>query len=37
MGEPVPCLVMQILKTDNNVPPSEPWGASLEEMWVYIE
>ena len=37
MGEPVPCLVMQISKTDNNVPHSEPWGASLEEMWVYIE
>ena len=37
MGEPVPSLVIQILKTDNDVPPSEPWGASLEEMWVYIE
>ena len=34
MGEPVPNLVIQISKTDNNVPP---WGASLEEMWVYIE
>ena len=37
MGEPVPCLVMQISKTDNDVPPSKPWDASLEETWVYIE
>ena len=37
MGEPVPCLVIQMLKTDNDVPPSEPWGASLDETSVYIE
>ena len=37
MGEPVPCLVMQISKPDNDITPSEPWGASLEETWVYIE
>jgi hypothetical protein len=36
-GEPVPSLVIQISKTDNDVPPSEPWGTSLEETWVYIE
>ena len=37
MGEPVPSLVIQISKTNNNVPPSEPWGTSLEETWVYIK
>ena len=36
-GEPVPNLVVQVSKTDNDVPPSEPWGATLEEIWVYIE
>ena len=36
-GEPVPNLVVQISKTDNDVPPGEPWGATLEETWVYIE
>ena len=35
--EPVPNLVVQVSKTDNDVPPSEPWGATLEETWVYIE
>ena len=36
-GEPVPNLVVQVSKTDNDVLPSEPWGATLEETWVYIE
>ena len=36
-GEPVPNLVVQVSKTDNDVPPSVPWGATLEETWVYIE
>ena len=36
-GELVPNLVVQVSKTDNDVPPSEPWGATLEETWVYIE
>src|ERR1700683_3612448 len=36
-GEPVPSLVVQISKADNDVPPSEPWGATLDNTWVYIE
>ena len=36
-GEPVPSLVIQVSKSDNDVPPSEPWGATLDETWVYIE
>ena len=33
----MPNLVVQVSKTDNDVLPSEPWGATLEETWVYIE
>ena len=36
-GEPVPNLVVKISKADNDVSPSEPWGATLEETWVHIE
>jgi len=36
-GEPVPSLVIQVSKLDSDVPPSEPWGSTLEETWVYIE
>src|SRR5258705_6602531 len=36
-GEPVPSLVIQVSKSDSDVPPSEPWGSTLEETWVYIE
>ena len=36
-GEPVPSLVVQISKADNDVPPSGPWGATLDDTWVYIE
>src|SRR6202050_5715541 len=36
-GEPVPSLVVQISKADNDIPPSEPWGATLDDTWVYIE
>ena len=35
--EPVPNLVIQISKADNDIPPSKPWGDTLEETWVYIE
>jgi len=35
--EPVPSLVIQVSKSDNDVPPSQPWGATLEETWVYIK
>ena len=28
---------LQISKTNNEVPPSEPWATSLKETWVYIE
>jgi len=28
---------MKISKANNDIPPSEPWGSSLEETWVYIE
>jgi len=27
-GEPVPSLVIQVSKSDNDVPSSEPWGAT---------
>ena len=30
-------LVIQVSKSDSDVPPSKPWGATLEETWVYIE
>ena len=36
-GEPVPNLVVQISKADNDVPPSGPWGTTLKETWVHIE
>src|SRR6202050_1940144 len=36
-GEPVPSLVIQISKADNDVPPSDPWDATLDDTWVYIE
>ena len=36
-GEPVPSLVIQVFKSDNDVPPSKPWGTTLEETWMYIE
>lgn len=34
---PVPMLVIQISKADNDVPPSENWGATLDDTWVHIE
>ena len=36
-GELVPSLSIQVSKSDSNVPLSKPWGATLEETWVYIE
>ena len=33
----MPNLVVQVSKTNNDVPPSKSWGATLEETWVYIE
>ena len=33
----MPNLVVQISKADNDVPPSGPQGATLEETWVHIE
>ena len=34
---PVPTLVIQISKADNDVPPNETWGDTLDETWVYVE
>lgn len=28
---------LQISKTNNEVPPNEPWATSLKETWVYIK
>ena len=36
-GKPVPNLVVQISKANNDVPPSGPWGTTLKETWVHIE
>jgi hypothetical protein len=36
-GELVPSLVIQVSKSDNDVPLNEPWGATLKETWVHIE
>jgi len=33
----MPSLVIQVSKSDNDVPPCEPWGATLEETWMYIK
>ena len=30
-GESVPSLIIQVSKSDNDVPLSKPWGATLEE------
>lgn len=33
----MPTLVVQISKADNDVPPPESWGATLDETWVHVE
>jgi len=35
--EPIPSLVVQISKLDNDVPKNGNWGLTLNETWVYIE
>src|SRR5882762_1903173 len=35
--EPVPSLVVQISKSDNDIPKNGNWGTTLDETWVYIE
>ena len=34
---PIPSLVVQITKLDNDVPKNGSWGKTLDETWVYIE
>lgn len=36
-GLPMPSLVIQICKADNDVPPPEPWANTLNDSWVYVE
>ena len=35
--QPIPSLVVQITKLDNDVPKNGNWGKTLDETWVYIE
>ena len=35
--QPIPSLVVQITKLDNDVPKNGSWGKTLDETWVYIE
>ena len=35
--QPIPSLVVQITKLNNNVPKNGSWGKTLDETWVYIE
>ena len=35
--QPIPSLVVQITKLDNDVPKNRNWGKTLDETWVYIE
>ena len=35
--QPIPSLVVQITKLDNDVPKNGNWGNTLAETWVYIE
>ena len=35
--QPIPSLVVQITKLDDNVPKNGNWGETLDETWVYIE
>ena len=35
--QPIPSLVVQITKLDNDVPKNGNWGNTLDETWVYIE
>ena len=36
-SQPIPSLVVQITKLDNDVPKNGNWGNTLDETWVYIE
>jgi hypothetical protein len=36
-GETVPTLVVQISKADNDVPPNDSWGTTLDKTWVHTE
>ena len=35
--QPIPSIVVQITKLDNDVPKNGNWGKTLDETWVYIE
>ena len=35
--QPIPSLVVQITKLNNDVPKNGSWGKTLDETWVYIE
>jgi hypothetical protein len=35
--EPIPSLVVQISKSDNDVPKNGNWGSTFDETWVHIE
>ena len=35
--QPIPSLVVQITKLDNDVPKNGNWGKTLDETWVYIK
>ena len=35
--QPIPSLVVQITKLNNDVPKNGNWGKTLDETWVYIE
>jgi hypothetical protein len=36
-NEPIPSLVVQISKLDNNVPKNGSWAKTLDETWVHIK
>ena len=36
-NEPIPSLIVQISKLDNNVPKNGSWAETLDETWVHIE
>ena len=35
--QPIPSLIVQITKLDNDVPENGSWAESVDETWVHIE
>jgi len=35
--QPIPSLIVQITKLDNNVPKNGSWAETVDETWVHIE